>query len=341
VQAVAIIVKCECGQTFETRDENAGRRARCPECGRDLIVPKLGGFGAVDELTQFEPPTTTTSGKAIASLVLGLLSFVLCIFTGLPAIILGCLGINDVSRGKGRVKGQGMSIAGIILGALGCSLVPIALLLPAVQSAREAARRSQCVNNLKQIGLALHNYHSANNCFPPQAITDQDGKPLLSWRVVLLPYLEQAPLYNQFHLDEPWDSPNNRPLLDMIPMTYRCPSEVPEPGMTRYEVVVGPQYLFSDPSEQKRPTSMFEVTDGTSNTIAVGEAAQPVHWSAPDDIPFTTPLPNSGFASRHPGGFNTLFTDGSVRFVRNTIMPNILRALLTRNGGEVISSDSY
>src|SRR3954471_10743597 len=79
--------------------------------------------------------------------------------------------------------------------------VLIGLLLPAVQAAREAARRSQCVNNEKQIGLAMHNYHSALNQFPPGAIVGKDGKPLLSWRVAILPYVEQGDLYNQFHLD--------------------------------------------------------------------------------------------------------------------------------------------
>src|SRR5271166_372859 len=93
----------------------------------------------------------------------------------------------------------------------------IALLLPAVQAAREAARRAQCTNNLKQIALAMHNYASANNCFPPAATYTRDGKPLLSWRVLILPYLEQASLYNQFHLDEAWDSPNNKPLGDRMP----------------------------------------------------------------------------------------------------------------------------
>ena len=107
----------------------------------------------------------------------------------------------------------------------------LALLVPATGSAREAARRAQCVNNLKQIGLANHNYHSANNVFPMQAITDKDGKPLLSWRVAILPYIEQQELYNKFKLDEPWDSPNNKPLIKEMPKAYLCPGRrKPEPG---------------------------------------------------------------------------------------------------------------
>ena len=97
-------------------------------------------------------------------------------------------------------------------------------LLPAVQSSREAARRAQCVNNLKQIALAMHNYHSANNAFPQTRDLDEKGKPLLSWRVAILPYIEQQELYNKFKLDEPWDSPHNKALLKEMPPIYRCPS---------------------------------------------------------------------------------------------------------------------
>ncbi len=103
--------------------------------------------------------------------------------------------------------------------------VLVALLLPATQSAREAARRAQCTNNIKQIMLAMHNYLSANNSFP-RDVTDRDGKPLLSWRVAILPYIEQGELYNKFKLDEPWDSPHNKELLKEMPPTFLCPSRV-------------------------------------------------------------------------------------------------------------------
>jgi len=93
-------------------------------------------------------------------------------------------------------------------------------MLPAVESAREAARRAQCTNNLKQIALAMHEYHDMNNTFPAPAIADKQGKPLLSWRVAILPYLDQKPLYSKFKLDEPWDGPNNKALLKEMPSTY-------------------------------------------------------------------------------------------------------------------------
>jgi prepilin-type processing-associated H-X9-DG protein len=225
--------------------------------------------------------------------------------------------------------------------------VAVALLLPAVQSARSAARRAQSVNNLKQIGLALHNYHSANDRFPPQAITDKGGKPLLSWRVTILPFVEQNGLFNEFKLDEPWDSPHNKALLERMPTTYTIPGAEGEPGMTFYRGFSGERTLF-DP-KVKGGVGIASVTDGTSNTIGVVEAREAVPWTKPDEeIPFDAAakpeqakdlLPALG--NHFPGGFNALFLDGSVRFLKLSTSPLVLRALITRNGGEVISSDSF
>ncbi|HEX8204227.1 MAG TPA: DUF1559 domain-containing protein, partial [Isosphaeraceae bacterium] len=217
----------------------------------------------------------------------------------------------------------------------GPSLVPsapvtIALLLPAVQSAREAARRSQCTNNLKQIALAMHIARDASGHFPPAAIRDQEGKPLLSWRVAILPYIEQASLYNKFHLNEPWDSPRNRDLIPFMPGIHACPSDPTEKGMTRYQVFTGKGAAF----DSREGTKIQEITDGTSNTFLVAEGKDPVHWTRPDDIagdPKTLTLDVVG--SRHPGGFNAALCDGAVRFIKMTVNLAVFRALVTRNGG--------
>jgi prepilin-type processing-associated H-X9-DG protein len=330
-----ILVTCECGKQFQTRDENVGRRARCPDCGRELIIPK-GDADPYDAPTLLEAVEPRTSGKAIASLVLGLLSLFCTLFTGIPAIILGALGLSDIARSKGRLQGKGMATAGIILGGLGSTLVMIALLLPAVQAAREAARRAQCVNNLKQIGLAMHNFHDANGHFPPAAITDADGKPLLSWRVAILPVLGEESLFKEFKLDEPWDSPHNQALIARMPAVYLCPSSVlGTQNTTNYQVIVGPGTIFED----AKGTSLREITDGTSNTLLVVEAKNAVPWTKPDDIPVNGLTAAVG--SKHPGGFNVLMADGSVRFVKMSINPNTLDALATRNGGEVVSADGF
>jgi prepilin-type processing-associated H-X9-DG protein len=222
----------------------------------------------------------------------------------------------------------------------GTSAVAIALLLPAVQSAREAARRVQCVNNLKQIGLAFHNYHAANNAFPRAAITDKQGKPLLSWRVAILPYIEQQELYNKFKLDEPWDSPHNKALLKEMPTTYVCPSRSnAEPFATTYQVFSGKGAMF----ENGQDIGIVSVTDGTSNTLLVVEAKAAVPWTKPADLTFDPEAAPSlnGAGSPHPGGFNSLFGDGSVRFIKNSVNLDVFRALITRNAGEVINADAF
>jgi prepilin-type processing-associated H-X9-DG protein len=221
--------------------------------------------------------------------------------------------------------------------------VLIALLLPAVQAAREAARRSQCVNNLKQIGLAMHNYVSTNGKLPASAIVDKQGKPLLSWRVAILPYIEYGTLYNKFKLDEPWDSPHNRELIKYMPNTYSCPSrtDVPGSGTTTYRAFSGRGAIL-DPT---RPTAFAEVTDGLSTTLLVVESSDAVTWTKPDDLPFdierAQPQGLLGAGSKHSGGFNVLMGDGSVRFIKMTISPMIFRALITKAGGEIIGADGF
>ncbi len=176
--------------------------------------------------------------------------------------------------------------------------VLVALLLPAVQSAREAARRAQCTNNLKQMALAMLNYESATGAFPKPAITDKDGKPLLSWRVAILPYIEQQGLYNRFKLDEPWDSPHNKELIKEMPQTYVCPSRAnAEPGTTTYRVFVGPGALF----EEGKGTNIANITDGTSNTIMISESSESVPWTKPDaELKFDPAAKPSFFGAGSP-----------------------------------------
>jgi prepilin-type N-terminal cleavage/methylation domain-containing protein len=126
--------------------------------------------------------------------------------------------------------------------------VLIGLLLPAVQKVREAANRTKCLNDLRNIGLAMENYREAETSFPGPAIYGRDGSPLLSWRVLLLQYLENENLYKAFHRSEPWDSQHNMALVEHRPIWYRCPSDQSQTGAsdnrTNYLVGVGKQALF-------------------------------------------------------------------------------------------------
>src|SRR5438552_18335675 len=102
----------------------------------------------------------------------------------------------------------------------------VAVVLPAVRQSRESVRRSLCKCNLKQVGLALHNYREEFGCFPPAYVADRAGRPMHSWRVLILPFIDQADLYSKYNFDEPWDGPNNIKLLDEMPRLYKCPSHV-------------------------------------------------------------------------------------------------------------------
>ncbi len=223
--------------------------------------------------------------------------------------------------------------------------VAVALLLPAVQAARAAARRAEATNNLRQIGIAMHNYHDTFNGLPAAHSADEDGKPLLSWRVHILPYVEYQHLHDQFHLDEPWDSEHNKKLIGEMPELYRAPGGNAGPGKTNYLGIRGKNMIFVDPKrkgdEGRWPigTRMSEILDGTSNTIMVVEASDEaaVIWTKPDDYEPDEEKPIKGLVGVRPGGFLAAFCDGSVHFLSEEIDLETLRRLFTRNDGEPIS----
>jgi RNA polymerase sigma factor (sigma-70 family) len=199
---------------------------------------------------------------------------------------------------------------------------------------KRAARLAQAQRNLKIIGLALHNYHDTYTHLPPPAIYGKDGKARLSWRVALLPFIEQDNLYRRFKLDEAWDSPHNKALLAEMPETYAATGAPHrEPGMTYTQALVGPGAAF----EPSRKLRMVDVTDGTSNTIAIVEAAAPVPWTKPEDLPFVPEQALPRLGGVFQGDFNVLFLDGSVRSIGRDLDANVLRSLITRSGGEVIN----
>lgn len=361
---------CPCGKALHAKDEYAGQTTRCPDCGRDLDIPGETGVKAAgprvgrpsDEAVRrsrpdrpddadFEerPRPTTTSGKAVASLILGVLSLFLCsVFTGLPAILFGALGLRDVSLGRGRVHGKGLAIAGLVTGGLSFLLLPvllIGLLIPSVQKVREAAGRIESANNLKQISLAMQSYQDANGALPAAAICDPAGKPLLSWRVAILPYIEQENLYQQFKLDEPWDGPNNSKLIPLMPKTYAMTGDTTaQPGSTHYLVFVGNGAAFDEP----RPGQGFGVTqgvhltdftDGTANTILVAEATKAAPWTKPEDLTYDPNGPLPPLGGRFSGGFNAVMANGSIHFISTGVSQQTLRAAITRGAGDVVGPD--
>ncbi len=194
--------------------------------------------------------------------------------------------------------------------------VLVGMLLPAVQQVRQAARRTTSMNNLRQIGLAAHNYESAFRKLPLQANYDKNGKPLLSWRVHLLPFMEESVLYEQFNLDEPWDSENNIKLLDQMPACFKNPN-FEDDTRTVYLAVAGPGTVF--PGNKK--VNFTDITDGTSNTafFVEADADMAVQWTKPQDWEFDADDPLKGLGNLRPGGFSAAFCDGSTRFIDQNI----------------------
>ncbi len=213
------------------------------------------------------------------------------------------------------------------------------LIAASAVKARQAAARSQSMNNLKQIALAWHNYHDAKKAFPYAASKSADGKPLLSWRVHILPYLEQGELYKQFNLHEPWDGPTNKPLIAKMPAVYASAAQKVGGGKTTYLAPWGQGGPMGGVLVGMAGVRFAEISDGTSNTIMVVEAGDgaAVPWTKPDDIEVTETDPLKGLLGHYPDVFNVAFGDGSVRAIRATVEPKTLWALFTRNGGEVIS----
>jgi hypothetical protein len=313
----------------------------CSHCGKDLtegaafcihcgapVNPAELSFG------QSERPRSEGGGHALSSLILGIISWCTCGgFLLLPVLglILGILGLKSTQKG--------IATTGICLNATVFLLFPLlaALLLPAVQAAREAARRMQCSNNEKQIGLALHCYHDFHNGLPPLYTVDDEGNPLHSWRVLILPFLEEQDLYEQIRLDEPWDSEHNKQFHNQMPSIYKCPSNpncvYPARGCG-YSAIAGGVFIPAKEAKNVIGMRLKDITDGMSNTLAIVEVRETFCWMDPTaDVTLEEFVRGSKVESYHTRGFNGMLMDGAVRFFSDTIQSGERRALAAPDGG--------
>jgi len=294
---------------------------------------------------------TKTSGLAIASLVLGIISLGCGCLTGIPGIICGLLGLRQIGESEKtqsvpRLTGRGLAISGIIASSIlmmvGILATLVALLLPAVQAAREAARRQVSFNNLKMIGLGMHSFADVHQGAFPAVIVDEEGKPLLSWRVAILPFIDEKALFDEFHLDEPWDSPHNLTLLGRMPKIFERPDQALEPGTTCYLAAVGPGMALNDPETVTRGAvsivgrNITTITDGTSRTVLAMEmpAAGAIPWTQPVDWTGDPGEFLGALGESRNGLFLVLMADGSVRAVSSDVSPDSIRAAFSRAGGD-------
>ena len=193
---------------------------------------------------------------------------------GFVAIPLSILGLASWAKKAGaKVDVVGVAVLVII------SVVLVALLLPTVQPAR-SGRRNTCMNNLHQIGLALSSYHAWHGCYPPAYVADAQGRPLESWRVLLLPYMDNRPLYDQWkqHRNEPWNGPQNSKLSQTVLEFLHCPSDTGPITDTSYVAVVGPGTIWPGTVQ----VGNSQITDGTSNTLVLVEVTNSgINWMEP------------------------------------------------------------
>jgi hypothetical protein len=208
----------------------------------------------------------------------------------------------------------------------------------------DAAARAEAMARLKKIGLAMLSYHDANLNLPA-------NQPGLSWRVAILPYLGEAKLFLAFKLNEPWDSPTNKPLIEQMPQVFASPKNPAPAGQTYLRAFVGESAampvvgkLVGKPPHQsvhgRRIPNDF--TDGTVNTLCVAEAGEPVIWTKPDGLQ----LPEAGQSAKmpklggpFPGGFYGLMLDDTVHWFPDTLSASDLRALVTINGNDMPSPE--
>lgn len=233
---------------------------------------------------------------------------------------------GTLTRSTMEAKGGGQTLSGF---------VPMAsmLLLPAIEAGQTAAQTTEGRNNMKQIGLAMHNFHDAYGRFPNAVGKGPDGEQWLSWRVHLLPFLGYEELYNQFALEEPWDSATNRPLVNRMPDLYRSPQANVPNGKTLYQVPVASGSAFEDGMGR----AMRDFTDGTSNTILLVEVdtLRAAEWTRPVDYSFSPTDPLEGLLPAREAGYQVAYADGSVRTIAPSTSPQDANAMFTRNAGDI------
>jgi len=201
-----------------------------------------------------------------------------------------------------------------------------------------ASKRSICANNLKQIGLALHNYHRDYGTFPPAFVADDNGQPLHSWRVLILPYLEQRSLYDKYRFDEPLNGPNNAKLGNVMPNVFRCPSfasteanTTQSQTHTNYLAIISTDSVLSG----NTPVALGSVTDPPNTIVITETATRMVHWMAPRDLSVEDAFSDlHAGVSSHRKGVNALCADGAIRILTDETSEVDFYGLVGRSGGE-------
>jgi Protein of unknown function (DUF1559) len=372
-----------CGRKLGVPDDRAGRKVRCPACNEATLA--TGSAVAVSEKTSPEriaPPATEASRSAPAGDQATLPSGS-GVDAGERTDDLSHWHDGEPGKACHQTRGERVrcwlrkrkQIAYLAAGALAAILAVVLVLAlksgaeadnhragppstaqppldegagPEAVSPAEAARRMSSQNNLKRLGIAFHSISDLHGFMPPAAICDrQTGKALLSWRVAVLLWVEQRDLYLRFRLDEPWDSPHNKPLLQDMPKIFEIDGTDAPKGHTCYQVFSGPGTPFdlvhAKPGDfffaRLGPIPRRTFPDGLSNTILIAEAGQAVPWTKPADLEVAPGKPLPALGGAFKAGFNVCMADGSVTFVSRTVSEETLRRVINPSDGLELGSD--
>jgi hypothetical protein len=254
---------------------------------------------------------------------------------------------------------KGITLGWLLALLLLCAIVIfvlVPLFLPAIAYSRYAASRNVCANQLRQVSLAMLNYATKHGSLPPAYLPDKEGEPMHSWRVLILPFLEESALYEAYDFSEPWDGPNNRKLAKAIPDVFRCPSHDDTTGRpshyhTSYFVVTDPASAF--PGDGK--TKLAQIADGASQTLMLIEASGlGIDWMEPRDLSLEEAAtlltrPGSGHLHKRDSFFktdfyemssrNVVYVDGRVEYIGQLGDAQVAEALITIAGGEKLTPE--
>jgi Protein of unknown function (DUF1559) len=294
--------------TDDEYDDDRPRRRRPPDEDEDRPGRRRWG----DDEGERPPPRKKSSAGLVIGIIVGV--FVLCCGGASVVGYLFVRGVKKAAEGIQTVMQEGME-----------------------------AEQSRA--NLTQIGTAVQKYEAANGTFPNNSY-ESGGKgtrPLLSWRVHILPFLGEDALYKEFKLDEPWDSPNNKKLLARMPRVYGSPQSKPAPGdgKTYYRGFSAPGGMFEKsprPGDPAPRIKITDVTDGTSNTILVMDSGEAVEWTRPDDLDFSPGRPRPALGGAYPNYplVMVLMADGTVHQLNRAVPDDVLRLLIDRKDGKPI-----
>jgi beta-lactamase regulating signal transducer with metallopeptidase domain len=296
--------------------------------GTDLSDKKLGLL-ALDQCPSEEAAARVErTCEALLTMASNGLAQVRKIDAGGPADVVAIkktlMGAAEELVKQARVSREGSSVVLKSEGSGATLLAAASVAMPAIGKSREAAKRVQGMNNMKQLALAMMIYCSAHNHLPPAVVMGPDGKTLHSWRVELLPYLDEVKLYDQYKMNEPWDSPANKKVLAAAPAVFHSPFDASPSTDASYFVLTGKGTMFSG----KEGIKIENITGGMSQTLMIVEAKRDIPWTKPEDIDYDPAKPLPKLGGVFTDGFGVAFADGSVHFIHNTVKEGILRALI-------------